>query len=66
MKDIISLMKSGDLVLYKYENTQAIVKIIRKCQGRKFYILTLVPLTSNIPVNNIIWNCKKSLLMNLQ
>lgn len=55
-------MKSGDLVLYKYENTQAIVKIIRKCQNKKYYVLTLIPLKGNIKITGLIWNCKKSLL----
>jgi hypothetical protein len=55
-------MKSGDLVLYKYENTQAIVKIIRKCQNKKYYVLTLIPLKGNIKITGLVWNCKKSLL----
>jgi hypothetical protein len=58
-------MKLGDLALYKYENTQAIVKIIRKCQNKKYYVLTLVVLKGNIKINGLIWNCKKSLLINL-
>ncbi len=55
-------MKACEIALYKYENTQAIVKIIRKCQNKKYYILTLVPLKGNIKITGLIWNCKKSLL----
>lgn len=55
-------MNSGDLAIYKYENIQAIVKIIRKCQGKKFYIMTLIPIKGYINFNGSIWTCKKSLL----
>ncbi len=58
-------MNAGDLAIYKYENTQAIVKIIRKCQSKKFYILTLVPIKGNLKVTGFVWNCKSSLLIKI-